>query len=146
VIFEAILNKIPPSPVQLNPGLPAQLESILNKTLEKDRELRCQTAAELRADLKRLKRDTDSARAGVSAASQPALAVGRHEAPSTARRGSKLTAVLVALPLLLEREQVYLPENHFGGRHYPPRYHEITFRRGDIRSARFASDGQTIFV
>ena len=47
VIFEAILNKVPASPVQLNPGLPAQLEPILNKTLEKDRELRCQTAAEL---------------------------------------------------------------------------------------------------
>ena len=65
VIFEAILNKVPTSPVQLNPGLPPQLEIILNKALEKDRELRCQSAAELRADLKRLKRDTDSSRAGV---------------------------------------------------------------------------------
>ena len=54
VVFEAILNKVPTSPVQLNPALPPQLESILNKTLEKDRELRCQSAAELRADLKRL--------------------------------------------------------------------------------------------
>jgi serine/threonine protein kinase len=67
VIFEAILNKVPTSPVQLNPGLPTQLEIIVNKTLEKDRELRCQTAAELRADLKRLKRDADSSRAGASA-------------------------------------------------------------------------------
>ncbi len=66
VVFEAILNKVPTPPVQLNPGLPPQLEVILNKTLEKDRELRCQSAAELRADLKRLKRDTDSARAGIS--------------------------------------------------------------------------------
>src|SRR5450755_4055969 len=45
VMFEAILNKVPPSAAQLNPGLPVQLEQILNKTLEKDRELRCQTAA-----------------------------------------------------------------------------------------------------
>jgi len=54
VIFEAILNKVPASPVLLNRGLPPQLENILNKALEKDRELRCQSAAELRADLKRL--------------------------------------------------------------------------------------------
>src|SRR5271166_1118627 len=57
LIFEAILNRPPASPVQLNPGLPPQFEVILNKALEKDRDLRCQTAAELRADLKRLKRD-----------------------------------------------------------------------------------------
>src|SRR6476619_2414773 len=50
VSFEAILNKVPTSPVQLNPGLPPQLEVILTKALEKDRELRCQSAAELRAD------------------------------------------------------------------------------------------------
>ncbi len=62
IIFEAILNKVPPPPIQLNPGLPPQIEIILNKALEKDRELRCQSAAEIRADLKRLKRDTDSSR------------------------------------------------------------------------------------
>ena len=60
VIFEAILNKAPTSPVRLNPDVPQKLEEIINKTLEKDRELRCQSARELRADLKRLKRDTDS--------------------------------------------------------------------------------------
>src|SRR5579863_4826525 len=49
IIFEAILNKIPIPPVQLNPGLPPQMEIILNKALEKDRDLRCQSAAELRA-------------------------------------------------------------------------------------------------
>ena len=85
VIFEAILNKVPASPVQLNPGLPAQLEPILNKTLEKDRELRCQTAAELRADLKRLKRDTDSSRAGVSAASQPSVVAPTQDAAPPAK-------------------------------------------------------------
>ena len=67
VIFEAILNKVPPPPVQLNPALPVPMEIILNKALEKDRELRCQSAAELRADLKRLKRDTESSRSGVVA-------------------------------------------------------------------------------
>lgn len=62
LIFDGILHSTPASPRELNPRLPLAFETILNKTLEKDRDLRCQTAAELRADLKRLKRDLDSAR------------------------------------------------------------------------------------
>jgi len=62
VIFDAILNRAPAPPTQLNPQLPAKLEEILGKALEKDRELRYQTASEMRADLKRLKRDMDSTR------------------------------------------------------------------------------------
>jgi eukaryotic-like serine/threonine-protein kinase len=60
VIFDRILNHPPPSPISLNAELPAEFENILNKTLEKDRELRCQSAAELRADLKRLQRKSSS--------------------------------------------------------------------------------------
>jgi eukaryotic-like serine/threonine-protein kinase len=145
VIFEAILNKVPPSPVQLNPGLPAQLEPLLNKTLEKDRDLRCQSAAELRADLKRLKRDTDSARAGITAASQPPVAGQSHAAASPVQPSHKLTAALVGLALLVGAGGGLLAGKPFWRAALPnPRYHEITFRRGDIRSARFASDGQTI--
>jgi dipeptidyl aminopeptidase/acylaminoacyl peptidase len=145
VIFEAILNKVPVSPVQLNPGLPSQLEQVLNKTLEKDRELRCQTAAELRADLKRLKRDTDSVRAGVSAASQTSVAVTARDSAPSAQRFGKLAAALAGFALLLGAAGGLLAGKSFWRAALPnPRYHEITFRRGDIRSARFASDGQTI--
>jgi non-specific serine/threonine protein kinase len=60
VVFEAILNREPPPVTQLNAALPAELGRILSKALEKDRSLRCQTATELKTDLLRLKRDSDS--------------------------------------------------------------------------------------
>jgi Tol biopolymer transport system component len=62
VITEAILNRAPVAPVRLNPELPARLEDIINKALEKDRDLRYQAASDIRTDLKRLRRDTDSGR------------------------------------------------------------------------------------
>ena len=72
-ISDAILNQAPVAPVRLNPNVPAELERIINKALEKDRELRCQSASEVRTDLKRLRRDTDSGRVSStgSAAGQP---------------------------------------------------------------------------
>src|SRR6266446_3897545 len=63
VIFDAILNRAPTPPARLNPAIPIQLEQIIAKALEKDRELRYRTASDMRAALQRLKRDTDSLRA-----------------------------------------------------------------------------------
>jgi serine/threonine protein kinase/dipeptidyl aminopeptidase/acylaminoacyl peptidase len=78
-IFDGILNRVPVSPLRLNPTLPPKLDDVISKLLEKDRELRYQSAAELRSDLKRLKRDTESGReriaeTGATAASVPAAA------------------------------------------------------------------------
>jgi serine/threonine protein kinase len=147
VIFEAILNKVPAPPVQLNPGLPAQIEIILSKALEKDRDLRCQSAAELRADLKRLKRDTDSSRTGVKNNAQAlAASVNPPLASEALRKKGPLLPLLIGCGFL-----VALAAGLFAGKHFwgssaasAPLYHEITFRRGEIRSARFAPDGQTI--
>src|SRR5262249_17955551 len=62
IIFDGILNRNPVTPLRLNPSLPARLDDIVSKLMEKDRDLRNQSAAELRSDLKRLERDTESGR------------------------------------------------------------------------------------
>jgi len=75
MIFEAVLNRAPVPPIRLNPDLPAELERIINRALEKDRDLRYQHASDMRAELQRLKRDTDSSR-HVSAPSGEAATAG----------------------------------------------------------------------
>jgi eukaryotic-like serine/threonine-protein kinase len=70
-LFNSILHKAPAAPVRLNPDLPLELERIVNKALEKDRNLRYQHAGDLRADLQRLKRDSDSGRAAVQSEVEP---------------------------------------------------------------------------
>src|SRR5260370_2225795 len=76
VIFKAILDGTPTSAVRLNPDLPVELERIINKALEKDKNLRYQSATDIRTDLQRLRRDTASAK--LPAATKAAGSVGKH--------------------------------------------------------------------
>lgn len=76
VMFEAILNRVPPPAMRINPEIPPKLEEILQKILEKDREMRYQVAAEIRADLKRLRRETDSSARVPSSSSSQTLGSG----------------------------------------------------------------------
>ena len=76
VIFDGIMNRAPRSPLRLNPDLPPQLEDIINKALEKDRDLRYQHASEIRADLKRLRRETESGRIATEASSSTSVIAG----------------------------------------------------------------------
>ena len=91
VIFKAILDAAPTPPVRLNPDLPAKLEDVINKALEKDRSLRYQSAAEMRADLQRLRRDTDSGRV-TAVLSQSSPAVPAVPEPSAAKSSSVIEA------------------------------------------------------
>jgi len=93
VIFESILNREPASMIKLNPDAPPRLEEIVSKTLEKDRDIRCQSAAELRADLKRLKRDSES---GKTAGRSAAISIP----PSAGWSAKRVTAIVVAIILL----------------------------------------------
>ncbi len=98
VIYDGILHGAPVPPVRLRPELPEELEHILNKALEKEREMRYQSAAELRADLKRLKRETESGR---TAAALTASATAAAAAPADkAARALRLGPVVLALAAL----------------------------------------------
>ncbi len=83
LIFQSILDRAPVSPIRLNPDLPPKLEDVINKALEKDRNLRYQSAADTRADLQRLKRDTDSGRAIAHSSDRVPVAVERPSADRT---------------------------------------------------------------
>ena len=97
VVFDEILNKAPTAPVRLNPELPDQLEDIINKSLEKDREIRCQSSKELLVDLKRLKRDTSGE--SVATAAVPAAIPAKRIYFWPGVGGGVVLAVLLLLAL-----------------------------------------------
>jgi Tol biopolymer transport system component len=156
VVFEAILNRNPAEASTLNPKLPAKLVEVISKSLDKDRELRYQTAAELRGDLKRIKRSLDSSRAHniVSApsgsAQVPLPTTVREPGPEPGKdRGASRKGIFLAAGLA---SAVALIVGALAGmflfkrtvQTILPTYHPLAFRRGIVRSARFTPDGKTV--
>jgi serine/threonine protein kinase/Tol biopolymer transport system component len=149
VITEAILNRAPVPPTRINAELPPKLEEIISKAMEKDREMRSQTAGEMRADLKRLKRSLDSSRTstvGETAAGSSTSAVSAVTQTVVAKSKSRpFGALLAVCTVVALAAGVYVGKLLFTKAPLPPPvYRQLTFRRGSIRSARFAPDGQTI--
>jgi serine/threonine protein kinase len=99
-IFDAILNRAPVAPIRLNPDLPGELERIINKALEKDRNLRYQHASEMRADLQRLKRDTGSHVSSAPAIATGHAALGALARPSRAKLGGYIFAIVLVASLI----------------------------------------------
>jgi serine/threonine protein kinase/Tol biopolymer transport system component len=135
VVFEAILNRAPTSPLRLNPRLPAEVERIVNKALEKDPDLRYQTAAEIRGDLKRLRRDTDSARRGA--------VVTEPEVRPSHRRWIRNVGLLAAAALLVSGAIVVY---RFMGRKPIPTSQNMQNTRlttnGKVTNVAISSDGK----
>ncbi|MDX6458517.1 MAG: eukaryotic-like serine/threonine-protein kinase [Acidobacteriaceae bacterium] len=147
VIFESILNRNPVPPHQLNPDLPPQFERILDRSLEKDRDLRYQSAAEMRAEMKILKRTLDSQR---TATAQSTSTSGSTAAPPAilprAAKGGGLWpyAIAAAAAVLLAGLALGWFLHAANSRTQLPVYRQLTFRRGTVRSARFTPNGQSV--
>jgi eukaryotic-like serine/threonine-protein kinase len=143
-VFDGILNRGPVPPLQLNPQLPPRIAEILDKALEKDLKLRYQTASDFRVDLQRLKRESESHGSSTSGVSP------RAEVASVAPvSGSKrwplivLASGIIALALIAGA-YVFGKRAGLASSISPPTYHQLTFRGGTIRMARFAPDGKNI--
>ena len=146
VIFEAILNRTPSPVTSVNPAVPQKLDELITKSLEKERDMRYQTAAELRGDLKRVKRGLESSR--IRAASGAAIAVHAETMAArpklVARERAMIAAGVIALVALLGGVAAGALLFKAPAKAEFAAYHPLTFRRGIVHSARFAPDGKTV--
>jgi serine/threonine protein kinase/Tol biopolymer transport system component len=149
VIFNAILTTMPTPPRGVNPSVPPKLDEIITKALDKELETRYQSAAEMRGDLKRLKREIDSSRSAgttgpvsVSSTSRSSGVAAGQTAPIQKTSAKWIFAALAILVLAGLAAAFYAGQQTAKG---PlPKYHLLTYRRGTIRMARLAPDGQTV--
>ncbi len=147
-IFNAILNKVPIAPVRLNPELPPDLERIVNKALEKDRDLRYQSAAEVRADLKRMHRDWHPSSRHTVAATDSAAPVAPAAPVESVKRDASTSAKRIRMPFLAGAALLALFAFALAGflvgqrtaTRPVPTFRELSFRRGALVAARFAPD------
>ena len=140
--FDAILHDAPPSAVRLNPKLPAELERIIDKCLEKDRSLRYQHASEARTDLQRFKRDIDSGHRSGAASSQATPVVVERDVVRKNVRWALIAAgaaLLIAMAAMIGWKIAAKPQPVTG-----LRFQQVTYRRGASGNARFTADGRNI--
>jgi serine/threonine protein kinase/Tol biopolymer transport system component len=151
VITDAILHQAPVAPVRLNPDVPAELERIINKALEKNRDLRCQSASEMRSDLKRLQRDTDSGRLASSASRAVQEVTGEPRTQSTPvaqpspatsyRRYVALVACVVLLAAGFAAYHFWSGLNTSSG---PAKITQISQWNKPMNDARLSPDGHAV--
>jgi len=157
-IFDAILNRAPAPLVQINASLPVELERIVDKALEKDPDLRYQHASDMRSDLKRLKRDTESGRAvPAMSSSPPQTAVGASSLRGDSSdsqmiagletRHKKAFVAMVAAGIMIAAALIYVVLYH-AAKHalLPPAALEFTrvTGRGDVKQADISPDGKYV--
>ena len=148
VIFHAILERAPTAPIRLNPDIPSKLEEIIEKALEKDRNLRYQHASEMRADLQRLKRDTDSGRSpAFASAAQEGHASDR--SPEVAKTSSPLRRIslflgVVVLALLAAAFAAYQLWRHAAMPTGPATITKISHWNKPMDRAVLSPDGRTV--
>jgi serine/threonine protein kinase/Tol biopolymer transport system component len=147
IVFEAILNRVPTPLPTLTPSLPVELNRIIGRALEKDRELRYQSASEVRSELKRLKRDLESSRSATAQGAIPATQTSGSAQPAVGEPGKvrpKRWKVAVAcMAVILGLGAGWLLRGAWTSNSQPS-YHQLTFRRGSVHSARFTPNGQSV--